>query len=508
MSENKALLEMIGIEKSFNGVQVLKHVDLDVVPGEVHALMGENGAGKSTLIKILTGVYPKDGGRIVFDGKEAEINSRKDAAKLGIGVIYQELSLIPTLSIMQNVMLGKEKNTFGVLKNKDMRRQVQELIDYYDFGLNPDAIVETLSIAQRQTVEILKALSEESRLIIMDEPTASLSSKESETLFGIIDQLRKRGVSVLYISHRLEEVFRLADRLTILRDGQKVAVLNHEQIVPADVIRMMIGKDLSEATASRPLHCSDTPAILEVKDLSRRGVFHDISFSVHEGEILGIGGLVGSGRTEVLRCIFGADKFDSGEILFCGERIKGGIRGAIAKGFGLIPEDRRNQGFVPLLSVGRNVALPNYDVLARSSIVDRKREKKMGLDAVSKLDIRPANDMIPVGNLSGGNQQKAVLGKWLTRDLKVLLVDEPTAGIDVGAKDEIYKILDGLANQGVAVVIVSSDLQELLRVSHRILVFRKGTVFREFDKGIIKQEDILFAASGIFEQTAGEEARA
>ena len=508
MSGQTPLLEMRDIEKSFNGVQVLKKVSLDVAPGEVHALMGENGAGKSTLIKILTGVYPKDGGTIVFDGKEAQIESRQDAARLGIGVIYQELSLIPTLSIAQNVMLGKEKSTGGLLKLREMRREVRELINFYDFGLDPDAIVETLSIAQRQTVEILKALSGDSRLIIMDEPTASLSSKESEALFGIIDQLRKRGVSILYISHRLEEVFRLADRLTILRDGQKVAVLEHEQINPPDVIRMMIGKELSEATASRPLCRSDKKPVLEIKNLSRKGVFQGLTFNVHQGEILGVGGLVGAGRTETLRCIFGADKYDGGEILFEGQHHTGGVRRSIAKGFGLIPEDRRSQGFIPLLSVGRNVALTNYDLLAKAALVNQKAEKQMGKDAVVKLDIRPANDAIPVGNLSGGNQQKVVLGKWLTRDLKVLLVDEPTAGIDVGAKDEIYKILDDLAAKGVAVIVVSSDLQELLRVSHRILVFRKGRIFKEFDQGAVTQEDILMAASGIDPQTTAKEAGA
>lgn len=507
MSSVQPLLEMVGIEKSFNGVSVLKKVDLDILPGEVHALMGENGAGKSTLIKILTGAYPKDGGKIIFGGKEVEINSRNDASRLGIGVIYQELSLIPTLSITQNVMLGKEAQVGGVLKIKKMRSYVKELIDRYGFQLNPDAIVETLSIAQRQTVEILKALSEDSRLIIMDEPTASLSSKESETLFGIINQLREKGVSILYISHRLEEVFRLADRLTILRDGYKVAVLEHQQIQPAQVVRMMIGKELSESTASRTLRVSGTQTVLELQNLSRKGVFKDVSFSVHAGEILGIGGLVGSGRTEVLRCIFGADRYDSGQILFEGKPYKASISRGIAKGFGLVPEDRRNQGFVPLLSVGRNVVMTSYDKLAKVQLVDEKREKQLGLEAVSQLDIRPASDTIPVGNLSGGNQQKVVLGKWLNRDLKVLLVDEPTAGIDVGAKDEIYKILDNLAQKGVAVIVVSSDLQELLRVSHRILVFRKGSVFQEFNSGCITQEDILMAASGIRSDAGTEEAK-
>lgn len=497
MSEREVLLSMNAIEKRFGDVQVLKKVDMEVARGEVHALMGENGAGKSTLIKILTGVYPKDGGSITFAGETCEINSRSDAQKLGIGVIYQELSLIPTLSVMQNVMLGREKSGYGFLKIREMKKKVSELIQYYDFNLQPDAIVETLSIAQRQTVEILKALAEDSALIIMDEPTASLSSKESEALFGIINQLRERGVSILYISHRLEEVFRLADRLTVLRDGKKVAVLEKEAINPPDVIRMMIGKELSEATASKCLRCSDAEPVLEVHSLSRKGTFSDISFTLHKGEILGIGGLVGAGRTEVLRCIYGADSYDGGEILFEGKKLPNRVSSTIAKGFGLVPEDRRNQGFIPLLSVERNIAVPNYDFLSKAANVNRSEEKKLGVNAVGKLDIRPADPQLPVGNLSGGNQQKVVIGKWLARDLRVLLIDEPTAGIDIGAKDEIYKILDSLAAQGVSILLVSSDLQELLRVSHRILVFRKGRIQKEFNSGVITQEDILMAASGI-----------
>ena len=495
--EKEKLLLMKGIEKSFSGVKVLKNVDLDVAKGEVHALMGENGAGKSTLIKILTGIYPKDGGQIFYNGEEVSINSRGDAASCGIAVIYQELSLIPTLTVAQNVMLGKEPGAFGILRRRRMYREVQDLIDRYDFKLKTDAVVETLSIAQRQTVEVLKALSEEASLIIMDEPTASLSARETELLFGIIEQLRVKGVSVLYISHRLEEVFRLSDRLTILRDGQKVAVLKKEEIRPEEVIRMMIGKELNITSASHNLKKTETETVLEVRNLSRRGVFSGISFSVYKGEILGIGGLVGSGRTEVLRCIFGADPYDSGEIYFQGKLLQRATSSVIQKGFGLIPEDRRTQGFVPLLSVERNVASTNYDQLTKMGIVNLRNEKKLGQDAVKKLDIRPPQPLLQVGNLSGGNQQKVVLGKWLMRDLKVLLVDEATAGIDVGAKDEIYRLLESLSAQGVVIIVVSSDLQELLRISNRILVFRKGRIFKEFNEGMVTQEDILKAASGI-----------
>ncbi len=497
-----ALLEMKGIIKRFNGAAVLKEVDFSVEAGEVHALMGENGAGKSTLIKILTGIYPKDGGEIFWMGQPVEINNRNDASKLGISVIYQELSLIPTLTVMQNVMLGKEESRLGIVNSRKMRKKVKDLIDKYGFGIKTDAIVETLTIAQRQTVEILKALSEESKLIIMDEPTASLSTKESDALFKIVEQLRDDGVSVIYISHRLEEVYRLSDRLTVLRDGVREAVLTKEQIIPADVVRLMIGKDLSESTASQNLRVSDAPVKLKVENLSRKGIFKNISFEIHEGEIVGFAGLVGAGRTEVMRCIYGADPYDSGIIEFDGSPLSNQIVKNIGKGFGFVPEDRRNQGFTPLLSIEKNVALTNYDTLANAGFVNRGKEKKLGREMVDRLNIKPNNSQIPVGNLSGGNQQKAVLAKWLSRELKILIIDEPTAGIDIGAKDEIYKILDDLAANGTAVIMVSSDLQELLRVSHRIIVMRKGEIFTEFSSGRVTQEDILMAESGILTKEA------
>ncbi len=496
------LLEMKGIMKSFNDNPVLKNVDFDVKPGEVHALMGENGAGKSTLIKILTGIYPKDGGEIFFDGQSVEINNKNDASKLGISCIYQELSLIPTLTVTQNIMLGKEKRIGGFLNKGKMRKEVVELINRYGFHLNPDANVESLTIGQRQTVEILKALSEQSRLIIMDEPTASLSSKESDALFEIIGNLRNNGVSVIYISHRLEEVYRLADRLTVLRDGVREAVLEKDEIVPAEVVRLMIGKELKHSSQSNEFRVSDQPVSLEVKNLTRKGVFHDISFQAHRGEILGFAGLVGAGRTEIVRCIYGADPYDSGQIFFEGKEIKPSIPANIERGFGLVPEDRRGQGFTPLLSIERNVALTNYDTLARNGVVNAGAERRLGNEMVEKLSIRPFDSQIPVGNLSGGNQQKAVVAKWLSRDMKVMIIDEPTAGIDIGAKDEIYRILEDFASRGTTVLLVSSDIQEIMKVSHRILVVTKGAIFKEFSNGRITEEDLMMAEFGIDEEEA------
>lgn len=499
------ILKMEGICKSFNSVSVLKNVNFSVNRGEVHALMGENGAGKSTLIKILTGIYPKDAGKIIVSGEEVEICSRGDAQRYGIGVIYQELSLIPTLTVAQNILLGKERSKWGIVNNKKAIENVQKIIDQYQFDIDANAIVETLTIAQRQTVEIIKALSDNSKILIMDEPTASLSSKESENLFKIISILRDRGVSIIYISHRLEEVYRLSDRLTVLRDGEVKAVLGKGQIIPKNVIKLMIGKEINEATASNILRKSDNEVVLEVKNISRKGVFRNISIQVHKGEILGIGGLVGAGRTELIRCIFGVDRFDEGEIFFKQEKLNNNVRECIKKGFGFVPEDRRNQGFIPLLSIEKNEALTNYDQLSKLGIVSRKDEKILGKKLVQELSIKPNNPQTPVGNLSGGNQQKTVLGKWISRDLYILIIDEPTAGIDVGAKEEIYKILETLAEKGTGIIVVSSDLQELLRISQRIIVMRKGRIFREFSEGSITQEDILTAASGISEEVKSGE---
>ena len=503
--DKDSLFEMKNIEKIFAHVHALDRVNFQVRKGEVHALLGENGAGKSTLIKILTGVYPKDGGQIFMEGKEVNIASREDAASLGISVIFQELSLVPTLSVYQNVMLGKELSCLGFVKAKQEKKKIAELIEYYGFSLGVNDIVETLSVAQMQMVEILKALAGEAKLIIMDEPTASLSSHESELLFKIIHQLRERGVSIIYISHRLEEVFTLSDRITILRDGKNTGVVEKNQIVPSEIIRMMIGKEVSEATASRVLKRSEAETVLSVQHLSCLGAYEDVSFDVKRGEVVVLTGLVGAGRTEILRAIYGADAHDSGRIELEGKPYQPRIKKAVEEGFGLIPEDRRTQGFSPFLCVTRNVALTNYDKLSRKGFVNKADEDRLGRRAVELVDLRPANPDIFVGNLSGGNQQKVVLSKWLTRQLKVLLIDEPTVGIDIGAKDEIYEIIENLSRQGVAILMVSSDLAEVLRVAHRILVMREGKIAKEFHTGIVTQEDILMASSGFTEEEAQNE---
>jgi len=501
------LLEARGIHKSFSGVHVLDDVHLEIARGEVHALMGENGAGKSTLIKIITGVYTKDAGTISMNGKEVCIQTRQDAEKQGIAVIYQELSLIPSLTVAQNILLGREpKNKLGMIDYRQLYISSQKLIDLYKFPLDATAMVESLSIAQRQLVEILKALSTNASFIIMDEPTASLNASESELLFDIIDKLRKAGVSILYISHRLEEIYRLSDRLTVLRDGRNVATLEKEEIIPAEVIRLMIGKELDPHAVSGNLREPAGEVGLELKDLGAKGKFHGINIKVHRGEILGIGGLVGSGRTELLRSLFGADPIDEGKILLDGKPYRPSIAASVKNGFGLVPEDRRGQGFVGGLSIERNVATPNYDLLAKCGVVNTVKEKLMGKRAIRRVDVRPKNSEMILTNMSGGNQQKVVLVKWLERDLQLLMIDEPTAGIDVGAKNEIYSIINTLADKGVMVILVSSDLQELIQLSHRILVLRKGRIIEEFRTGSVTEEDVLRASSGILTKKEAETA--
>lgn len=501
-TDDEILLSARAIEKSFGGVQVLKKVNFDIKRGEIHALIGENGAGKSTLIKILTGAYQKDSGTIFYNGKEVELNSRQDAIKLGIAVIYQELSLIPTLNVSQNIFLGREIVKNGILDKKSMREKVISIMKFYGLFVDPDAVIETLSVAQKQIVEILKALTFESSLIIMDEPTAPLSAVEAESLFKIIKGLKQKNVSILYISHRLEEIYQLADRITILRDGANVAVVERNQTEPAEIIKLMIGKKIVDDTDTgiTQMKQNNNEVLLEVKNISSAGSFLDISFNVRKGEILGIGGLIGSGRTEVLNAIYGAKHCDSGQIIFNGKPIHSSIAENIRAGIAMIPEDRRSEGLIPLLDITRNIAAPNYDLLSWKKFwVKSRDELNLAKKAIKQLDIRPNNPQARVLNLSGGNQQKVVVGKWLMRDLKLLLIDEPTVGIDIGVKEEIYRIIKDLASRGISIILVSSDLQELLRISHRIIVLRHGTIAKEFNEGCVSQEDILKAASGITE---------
>ena len=494
MSE-ELILRTENICKSFNGIQVLKNVNLEIRKGEIHALMGENGAGKSTIIKIITGIYTKDDGEIYIDGEHVEINNRQDASSAGVSVIYQELSLVPELTVTENIFLGHEIMKHGVPDRKEMRRQVQQLIDKYGFIIQPDAIIATMGMAQRQMTEILKALSMDAKLLIMDEPTTSLSASETEQLFVTMEGLRERGTSILYISHRLEEIYRITDRLTIMRNGEIVGVVDSRTVEPDTVTTLMIGHELEKnghrQVNINPEHC------LEVKDLCLGSLLRDISFKAHGGEILGIGGLVGSGRTELVSCIYGAIKKYKGSVTLNGKSVSRSVAKNIKAGFGFVPEDRRTQGFFPQLSILRNIAISSYDRLASAGIVKGGAESAYAEKAIEDYDVRPAMKKLPVQNLSGGNQQKVVLARWLSRDVEVLILDEPTVGVDVGVKAELYEYMRKLADKGAIIIMVSSDLAELTEVSDRVLVLHGGRIFREFRDHSATQQAVLLASSGV-----------
>ena len=494
------LLECRNVYKSYSGVVVLKDVDFSMKRGEIHAVVGENGAGKSTLIKVITGVTPHDSGEITFDGHTIPIQHSKAAAQsLGIAVIYQELSLIPGLTVAQNIFLTREPMLApGLIHYKKMNADAQALIDQYKFPLKATSPIESLSIAHRQLVEILKALSSNASLIIMDEPTSCLTATETTQLFDIIHQLKAAGVSVLYISHRMEEVYSLSDRVTVLRDGHKVALLEQkEHLQPEKNIQLMIGGALTDHEARHAMKKKSGDVVLAVDHLTSVGRFYDVSFKLVKGEVLGFAGLVGSGRTELMRAIYGVDSYDSGEISYQSKRYKPSVTKAIASGFGFVPEDRRQQGILSLVSMTENIGITNLDTLSRFGFVNSAKEMTLCRNGIERLNIKPNNPEIKVGNLSGGNQQKVVVGKWLVRDAKVLIIDEPTAGIDIGAKDELHETIARLAKDGVSVMIVSSDLEELIKVSDRIIVLREGRIIKEFCDGYVTAEDILRASSGI-----------
>jgi ribose transport system ATP-binding protein len=489
------MLTAMGICKQFNGIAVLTDAGLDVRYGEVHALMGENGAGKSTIIKIITGVYQKDAGAIFIDGQPVEINSRQDARNCGISVIYQELSLVPALTVAENIFLGQEPGRYGVTARQEMRARVRALAERYGFQIDPDAVVDSLGMAQRQMVEILKALSVDARLIIMDEPTSSLSNAESERLFETIDALRRSDVAILYISHRLEEVYRLSDRLTVMRGGEVVGVLQKDEINPKTVTTMMIGREIHYADARTEKKLFEDN-VLEVSHLSCGKLLRDVSFKAYGGEILGIGGLVGSGRTELVKCIYGALRRSGGSVTLGGAPVSKSIRKNIRAGFGFVPEDRRVEGFIPAQSIGRNIAIASHDRLSKAGFMNAAAENRWVEDAIKNYDIRPKDRNYRVANLSGGNQQKVVLGRWLAREPGVLLLDEPTVGVDVGVRAEVYEYIRYLASRGSIIIMVSSDLHELTRVPDRILVMYGGGFFHQFTRQTATQTAILLAASG------------
>ena len=487
---------MEGISKSFPGVKALRDVQLEVQGGEVHALVGENGAGKSTLMRILGGVHQRDAGEIHLRGQPVEIPSPVHARMLGISIIHQELNQVPALPVAENIFLGREpRRAGGFVDWKTMYARADTLLQGLGLPIDPRRRLGTLTVAEQQLVEIAKALSVEADLVIMDEPTAALTVEETERLFRFIRDLRPRGVGIVYITHRLEEIFTIADRVTVLRDGQYVGTYAIGELTMDGLIRLMVGRQLTEKFPKEPV-AAGAP-VLEVRGLTSRGRFTDVSFTVHRGEILGIAGLIGSGKAAVAHAIFGAIPVDSGEILVDGHPVT--IRSpseAIAHGIGLVTEDRKRLGLVLGMSVTANITLPVLPELETAGFVRRREEAARVTQAIRDLDMAVASPEQPARNLSGGTQQKAVVAKWLQTQARVLLLVEPTRGIDVGAKVEMYRLMVDLARRGVGIVMISSELPEILGMSDRILVMHEGRITGEFPRETATQEAILASASG------------
>jgi ribose transport system ATP-binding protein len=490
------ILEMRAIDKRFPGVHALADVSMDVLPGEVHALVGENGAGKSTLMKILAGVYVADGGEIVYKGEPYAPRTPGAARDAGIVTIYQELNLVPVLSVTENMFMGMELTRGPFLDWPAMHRRSRELLaSRLHLDIDPRIAVGRLGVGQQQMVEVAKALLHEADIIIMDEPTASLSLREIADLFTIVRELKSHGVSTIFISHHLDETFELSDRTTVLRDGRLVATLSTSELDTQSLIQLMVGRDLAAHDPKRPAPIGDE--ILRVEGLTRLGVFEDVSFSVRTGEIVGIAGLVGAGRTEVVRAIFGADPVDRGQVHVDGKPVSiRNPRDAIDHGIALLTEDRKSQGLVLIFDVRENITLPLLGRLTRGPLTDKGREREIAAGFIDRLAIKASSQEQLALNLSGGTQQKVVLSKWLAAKARVIIFDEPTRGIDVGAKAEIYEIMNELVAQGDAIVMVSSELPEILAMSDRILVMQGGRVRGELDRSEATQERIMHLATG------------
>jgi ribose transport system ATP-binding protein len=494
------LLEVRGVSKAFPGVQALDRVDFDAHRGEVVALLGENGAGKSTLMKILSGVYRPDGGQILLEGGRVDPENPHHARDLGISIIYQEFNLTRNQAVWTNIFLGRELRRKGPLSAVNfadrgtMRAKTAELLRRVGARFSPDELVRNLSVAEQQMVEIARALAEEAKVIIMDEPTSALGPEEVAILFQIIQSLKAHNLAVIFITHRLEEVFRVADRIVVFRDGKKVGALPLEEATIDKVISMMVGREL-DRQAMQKMHAEEhavKDVILEVRHLSRKGALEDINFTLRRGEILGIAGLIGAGRTELARAVFGADPVDAGEILVNGKPAKIiSPNSAVKAGFALVPENRQQQGLVLIHSVSNNIALPKLDALSRNGFVRRRELQGVVREYIDKLRIRTPSPLQRVMNLSGGNQQKVVLAKWLAMKPKVLIMDEPTRGIDVGAKAEIYTIMNALIEQGVGIIMISSEMPEILAMSDRILTMREGRMTGVLNRSEATQEKIM-----------------
>ncbi|AJD44487.1 sugar transporter ATP-binding protein (plasmid) [Rhizobium gallicum bv. gallicum R602sp] len=483
------------ISKVFPGVKALSDVSFDVAPGEIHALLGENGAGKSTLLRILSGVFRATEGEIKIDGAAHHFKRPESARQAGIAMIHQELQQVPHLTVAQNMFLGHSLTRFGgiVVNRREQERRAAEALAMIDPTINPAAPISTLKVAQRQVVEIARALLDKAKIIAMDEPTSSLTPSEFERLADIIERLSTRGVSIIYVSHKMDEVFRVCQRATVMRDGKVVGMVDLKKTATAEVIAMMVGREL--LAEEHHSHATTTTSV-EARNLNTARV-RDISFDLHKGEVLGVAGLVGSGRTELLRALSGADKVTSGTIKVDGKLLTlSNPRAAIAAGIGLLPEERKREGIIPDRSVTINMALPSMNRFSKGGFINHRKLKRAAEDLLKRVNLRPFQLDRQIRLFSGGNQQKAIIARWLAAGSRILLFDEPTRGIDVGAKSEIYHLIEVLAAEGHSVIVVSSELPEVMRVSDRVLVMRDGIIVAELGRDELSEETIVSHAVG------------
>ena len=489
-------IKMQGIDKAFGSNQVLKNAGFELRDGEIHALMGENGAGKSTLMKILTGVYTRDAGTVTVDGQEVVYKSPQEAEKAGIVFIYQELNVLFDLTVEENLFMGKEiTKGFGVCDKKAMRAKAQEVMDKMGVHIPVHAVMSELSVGQQQMVEICKALMVDAKVLIMDEPTAALTESETKVLFEVIESLKAKGVSIVYISHRMEEIFQLCDRITILRDGQYVGTENIRDITMDGVVQMMIGREIGERYPQRNVEIG--PEVLRVEGLTHEKLFRDVSFAVRAGEVLGVSGLMGAGRTEIMQAIFGNLPVSSGRVFIDGQEVHiRNPREAIAAGIGFITEDRKTEGLLLEKSIAENIELCNLGKVSGRGVLSAKKGAELVKKGIEEFRIKCFGPDLECGNLSGGNQQKVVLAKWIYTDPKILILDEPTRGVDIGAKKEIYSVINDMAAKGVAVIMVSSELPEVLGMSDRIMVVHEGHVTGIIDGKTADQAKVMTLATG------------
>lgn len=489
------VLELRGITKTFTGVKALDKVHFRLKPGEIHALMGENGAGKSTFIKVITGVHAPDAGEIYYHGQKVEITNPKEAQKLGIAAIYQHVTGYPDLSVTENIFMGHEKvqKGTGKLLWREMHAEAKRLLDELGANFSPKTEMGLLSVAQQQIVEIAKALSTNAKIIIMDEPTAALTARESEELYRITERLRDQGTSIIFISHRFEDMYRLASQVTVFRDGQYIGSWGVKEISNHDLIIAMVGREVTQLFPQKKHKIGKE--ILRVEGLSKTGYFADVSFTLREGQVLGLTGLVGAGRTEVCQSIFGISQYDRGKIYLDGQEVKiHKPQDAMKLGIGYLPEDRQKEALLLEWGIGQNVVLPALDHLAPKGWLNPKKEKSLAKQLLEKVNVKANSIFDLASSLSGGNQQKVVIAKLLSTKLKVIILDEPTKGVDVGAKSAIYEMIDDLARQGYGIIMVSSEMPEVIGMSDQIVVMREGRVTRQFNKEEVSQQAILQAA--------------